>query len=433
MVLRLSTRDEGFAAAFAAFVARPRDVAPDVAATVAGVMAEVRARGFSAVSALTARFDGWTPTAETASVSRAEIEAAERTLDKDVGRALDLAVDRIRAFHEKQRPEDLLYTDESGVTLGWRWTAVDAAGLYAPGGLAAYPSSVLMNAIPAKVAGVRRLVLAAPAPGGIVSPLILAAARRAGVDEIWKIGGAQAIAALAYGAAPIAAVDVVVGPGNAYVAEAKRQVFGAVGIDSVAGPSEILVLADRANDPDCIAADLLSQSEHDPSSQSVLLTDDAAFSDKVEMAVTAQLALSPRRAIAEAAWRAHGAIILLRALEEAPALIDALAPEHLELAVEDPAPVLRAVRHAGAIFLGRASPEAIGDYLAGPNHVLPTSRAARYASGLSVLSFMKRTTLIGATAPALAKIGPPAALLADAEGLPSHAESIRRRLEPGAP
>ncbi len=433
MALRLSTRDEGFAAAFAAFVARPRDAASNVAEVVAEVIRDVRTRGFDAVAALTGRFDRWMPTPETALVRRSEIDAADNAIDPAVGRALDLAEERIRAFHERQRPDDLLYTDETGVTLGWRWTAVDAAGLYAPGGLAAYPSSVLMNAIPAKVAGVRRLVLAAPAPGGIVSPLILAAARRAGIDEIWKIGGAQAIAALAYGAAPIAAVDVIVGPGNAYVAEAKRQVFGAVGIDAIAGPSEILVVADAANSPDVIAADLLSQSEHDASSQSVLLTDDAAFADKVEAAVAAQLARSPRRIIASAAWSANGAVIVLCSFDEAPALIDTLAPEHVELAVENPEALSRAIRHAGAIFLGRSSPEAIGDYLAGPNHVLPTSRAARYASGLSVLSFMKRTTLISASSKALQRVGPAAAALADAEGLPSHADSIRLRLDRGAP
>jgi histidinol dehydrogenase len=428
MPARLRTSDPGFAAAFAAFVGRSRSPTETVAAEVATILAAVRARGFEAVAELTARFDFWTPRPETSAVSREEIAAAERACDAPTLAALDLAAARIRAFHERQRPQDLRYTDEQGATLGWRWTPVDAAGLYAPGGLAAYPSSVLMNAIPAKAAGVGRLVMCVPAPKGALSPLVLAAASRAGVDEIFKVGGAQAIAAMAYGAAPIAPVDVIVGPGNAFVAEAKRQVFGTVGIDSVAGPSEILVVADGANDPYWIAADLLSQSEHDPSSQSILLTDDAVFADKVEAAVAAQLALSPRRAVAEAAWRDNGAVIVLRSLDEAPRLVDAVAPEHVELAVADPEPLARAIRHAGAIFLGRHAPEAIGDYLAGPNHVLPTSRAARYASGLSVLSFMKRTTLIGCDAAALTALGPAAALLADAEGLPSHAASIRLRL-----
>lgn len=428
MAQRLSTRDAGFAAQFAGLIARPRGATGDVAAAVAAIVADVRAHGFRSAAAVTERFDGWTPTPESASVSRAEFDAAERALDPDILGALDLAAKRISDFHEKQRPDDIRYTDEQGLRLGWRWTPVDAAGLYAPGGLAAYPSSVLMNAIPAKIAGVARLALCAPAPNGDLNPMILAAARRAGVDEVWKIGGAQAIAALAYGAAPIAAVDVIVGPGNAYVAEAKRQVFGQVGIDAIAGPSEILVVADAANDPEWIAADLLSQSEHDPSSQSILMTDEAAFADRVEAAVAAQLARSSRRPIASAAWRDNGVVIVLRSLDEAPALIDAIAPEHVELAVYDPERLGRVIRHAGAIFFGRHTPEAIGDYLAGPNHVLPTSRAARFASGLSVLSFMKRTTLIGASMEGLAAIGPAAARLADAEGLPSHAESIRLRL-----
>lgn len=428
MPIRLRTSDPGFAAAFAAFVARPRSASENVSEQVATILAMVRARGFAAVAELTARFDFWAPTPETSAVSRNEIAAAERACDAQTLAALDLAAARIRAFHELQRPQDLRYTDEKGAVLGWRWTPVDAAGLYAPGGLAAYPSSVLMNAIPAKTAGVKRLVLCVPAPKGALNPLVLAAAARAGVDQIFKIGGAQAIAAMAYGAAPIAPVDVIVGPGNAYVAEAKRQVFGTVGIDAVAGPSEILVVADSGADPDWIAADLLSQSEHDASSQSLLLTDDAALAARVEAAIGSQLARSPRRAVAEAAWRDHGAIIVLRSLEEAPELVDAIAPEHVELAVADPEPLARSIRHAGAIFLGRHAPEAIGDYLAGPNHVLPTSRAARFASGLSVLSFMKRTTLIGCDAAALAALGPAAALLADAEGLPSHADSIRLRL-----
>lgn len=429
MPTRLDTRDADFASKFAALAGRQREGGDDVSAAVASILDDVKTRGFEAVADWTERLDGWTPTVSTLAVARSEFEEAENKISRDVLEALDLAAARILAFHEKQRPADHLYTDEQGVTLGWKWRAVDGAGLYAPGGLAAYPSSVIMNAIPAKVAGVGRLALCAPAPKGVVSPLVLAAAKRVGVDEIWKVGGAQAIASLAFGAAPIACVDVIVGPGNSYVAEAKRQVFGRVGIDAIAGPSEILVVADRENDPDQIAADLLSQSEHDPSSQSVLLTDDAAFAIRVEASIAAQLALSARRDIASAAWRAHGAVIVLRSLEEAPALVDALAPEHVELAVADPERLAASIRHAGAIFLGRSTPEAIGDYLAGPNHVLPTSRAARYASGLSVLSFMKRTSIIGCTPASLQAIGPAAARLADAEGLPSHANSIRLRLK----
>lgn len=429
MARRFSTADQDFAAKFAAFLGETRGVAADVANVVATIIGAVESQGFTAVADLTERFDGWRPTPATARVAPSEIAAAIVACDADTLNALHLAAERIRAFHEKQRPSDLLYTDEAGVDLGWRWTAVDAAGLYAPGGRAAYPSSVLMNAIPAKVAGVARLALCAPTPRGEINPYVLAAAHIAGVDEIWRIGGAQAIAMLAYGAGPVAPVDVIVGPGNAYVAEAKRQVFGRVGIDAIAGPSEIVVVADRGNDPAVIAADLLSQSEHDPSSQSILLTDDQAFADSVAREMAHQLAASPRRAIAEAAWTDHGAIILLPALGHAPEIVNALAPEHLELAVEDPAPLLVRIRHAGAIFLGRRTPEALGDYLAGPNHVLPTSRAARYASGLSVLAFMKRTTLIGASSAALQAIGPAAARLADAEGLPSHAASIRLRLK----
>ncbi|MBY0421759.1 MAG: histidinol dehydrogenase [Parvularculaceae bacterium] len=428
MARRLATTDDDFKAAFDALVEGDRDAPADVAAAVAAIIAAVRDRGFAAAAELTALYDGWTPNPQSARVDPAEIDSAERQTDPATLDALDLAAARIRSFHERQKPSDFLYKDDVGVDLGWRWTAVDAAGLYAPGGRAAYPSSVLMNAIPAKAAGVSRLVLCVPAPKGEINPLVLVAARRAGVDEIWKIGGAQAIAALAFGAAPIARVDMIAGPGNAYVAEAKRQVFGRVGIDAIAGPSEIVVVADAGNPPDWIAADLMSQAEHDPSSQCILLTDDAGFADRVEAATRALLERSSRRAIAEAAWRKHGAVVVLRSLDEAPALVDALAPEHVELAVADPAPLLAAIRHAGAIFLGRHTPEALGDYLAGPNHVLPTSRAARYASGLSVLSFMKRTTIVGADVASLRAIGPAAAILADAEGLPAHADSVRLRL-----
>lgn len=430
MVRRLDSADPGFERAFAALVEAPREAEADVKTAVSAIVRDMRARGFEALADLTRKFDRFELTANNVAVTAAEIDAAEAACPRDALDALDLAAARIRAYHEKQRPEDLRYTDDQGVTLGWRWTPVEAAGLYAPGGRAAYPSSVLMNAVPAKVAGVSRLALCVPAPGGALSPLVLAAAKRAGIDEVFRVGGAQAIAAMAYGAGPIRPVDVIVGPGNAYVAEAKRQVFGRVGVDSIAGPSEILVVADGANDPEWIAADLLSQSEHDPSSQSILMTDDAGFAARVAAAVEAQLAASPRRAVAEAAWKANGAIIVLASLDEAPALVDRLAPEHLELAVADPEALLARVRHAGAVFLGRYAPEAIGDYLAGPDHVLPTSRAARYASGLSVLDFMKRTSIIGCGPEGLAAIGPAAARLADAEGLPSHAQSVRLRLKP---
>lgn len=429
MVLRLKSKDAGFAAAFDAFVAKDRDGGADVSAVVREVIANLRAGGLDALKSFTQKFDGFALSDASLRVTEAEIDAAEAACDKEDLAALDFAAARIRAYHEKQLPEDMRYTDDLGVTLGWRWTSVDAAGLYAPGGRAAYPSSVLMNAIPAKVAGVARLAMVTPAPNGEMNPLVLAAAKRAGVNEIYRIGGAQAVAALAYGAGPIKPVDVIVGPGNAYVAEAKRQVFGQVGIDSVAGPSEILVVSDGKSDPNWIAADLLSQAEHDPSSQSVLITDDAGFADKVEAAVKAQLAENPRREIAEAAWNNNSAIFIVSSLDEASALVDKIAPEHLELCVDDPEALLNKVRHAGAIFLGRHAPEAIGDYVAGPDHVLPTARAARYASGLSVLDFMKRTSIIGCDEAAVAKLGPAAARLADAEGLPAHAKSVRVRLK----
>ncbi|GJL90757.1 histidinol dehydrogenase [Hyphococcus sp.] len=428
MVLRLSNSSDDFAAAFDAFIAKDRDGGANVSVVVREVIANVRSQGLDALKSYTEKFDGFELTDANLRVTEAEIDKAEAACNRDDLEALDFAAERIRAYHEKQLPEDMRYTDELGVTLGWRWTCVDAAGLYAPGGRAAYPSSVLMNAIPAKVAGVKRLALVTPAPKGDMNPLVLAAAKRAGVDEIYRIGGAQAIAALAYGSGPINPVDVIVGPGNAYVAEAKRQVFGQVGIDSVAGPSEILVVSDGKSDPNWIAADLLSQAEHDPSSQSVLITDDVAFAGGVEAAVKVQLAENPRREIAEAAWKNNSAIIVVESLNDAPRLVDRIAPEHLELAVDDPEALLKKVRHAGAVFLGRYTPEAVGDYVAGPDHVLPTARAARYASGLSVLDFMKRTSIIGCDEKALSKIGPKAERLADAEGLPAHAKSVRVRL-----
>jgi histidinol dehydrogenase len=429
MAKRMNSVDAGFKQAFDAFIAQDREGGADVAAVVRDIIAAVRADGLAAVKTYTRKFDGFELTDAAIRVSAEEIDRAEAVCDADDLAALDFAAARIRSYHERQMPSDERYTDDMGVTLGWRWTCVDAAGLYAPGGRAAYPSSVLMNAIPAKVAGVARLAMATPAPKGEMNPLVLAAAKRAGIDEIYRIGGAQGIAALAFGAGAIASVDVIVGPGNAYVAEAKRQVFGYVGIDSVAGPSEILVVADGKNNPAWIAADLLSQAEHDPSSQSILITDDRGFADKVSAAVDEQLAASPRKEIAEAAWKNNSAIIVVSSFVYAPALVDCIAPEHLELAVDDPETMLAKVRHAGAVFLGRLTPEAVGDYVAGPNHVLPTARAARYASGLSVMDFMKRTSIIGCDAAALAKIGPAAATLADAEGLASHAKSVRVRLK----
>ncbi|WDI31215.1 histidinol dehydrogenase [Hyphococcus flavus] len=430
MALRLNSADADFDSAFETYVKCDRNGDADVSGVVREVVAKVRMEGMEAVKAYTAKFDQFALTDENLRVASDEIDQAEAACDTEDLKALDFAAERIRDYHEKQLPIDVRYTDDAGVTLGWRWTCVDAAGLYAPGGRAAYPSSVLMNAIPAKVAGVSRLAMVTPSPKGDMNPLVLAAAKRARVSEIYRIGGAQAIAALAYGAGPIKPVDVIVGPGNAFVAEAKRQVFGAVGIDSVAGPSEILVVADGKNDPQWIAADLLSQAEHDPSSQSVLITDDAAFADKAAAAVEEQLEASPRREIAQAAWNDNSAIIVVGSLNDAPELVNAIAPEHLELAVDDPEVMLKKIRHAGAIFLGRYAPEAVGDYVAGPDHVLPTARAARYASGLSVLDFMKRTSIIGCDEAALNKIGRQAARLADAEGLPAHAKSVRVRLKP---
>ncbi|MBB4657859.1 histidinol dehydrogenase [Parvularcula dongshanensis] len=431
MPARLDIGDDGFEAAFARILGAKREVTAEVGDAVAEIIAQVRADGDDALCALTSRFDRFELTKEALAIGQDEVEAAVRDCPEDQLEALRLAASRIEAYHARQLPEDARWTDEAGVTLGWRWTPIDAAGLYVPGGTASYPSSVLMNAIPARVAGVERLVMVVPTPDRALNPLVLAAAKLAGVTEIYRVGGAQAIAALAFGTQTIAPVDKIVGPGNAFVAAAKRQVFGHVGIDSIAGPSEIAVIADGGNDPAWIAADLLSQSEHDPSSQSVLFTTDAAFADAVEREAEAQIEASPRGRIARAAWEANGAVVTVRTLGEAAALSNRLAPEHLELAVEDPDALLAQIRHAGAVFLGRHAPEAIGDYVAGPDHVLPTARAARYASGLSVLDFVKRTTVTGLTADAIRAIGPAAATLADAEGLPSHAQSVRLRLEQG--
>ena len=427
-MIRLDTRDPGFEAAFTALGEARRDTDGDVAADVSAILARVRTEGDAALADLTARFDGFDLAAKGWNVSRDVCAAAYASLEPDLRDALDLAAARIRSYHERQRPADSDWTDPVGVRMGARWNAVDAAGLYVPGWRAAYPSSVLMNAIPAKVAGVARLAMVTPTPGGEPNPAVLAAAHIAGVDEIWRIGGAQAIGALAYGTATIAPVDVIVGPGNAWVAEAKRQVYGRVGIDMVAGPSEILVVADAFNDPAWIAADLLSQAEHDPTSQAILMTDDADFADAVIAAVEALLPTLSTGDAARASWDAHGAVVLLASLDDAPPLIDRLAPEHLELAVAAPEALFARVRHAGSVFLGRHTPEAIGDYLGGPNHVLPTGRRARFASGLSVTDFMKRTSFLSATPDAIAALGRAATTLADAEGLPAHAASVRARL-----
>lgn len=417
-----------FATAFAELLSQKRETAVDVADSVAKIVADVEARGDAALFELTKRFDRFELSSANLRVGADEIAKAKAATPPATLKALQLAAKRIEDFHRRHKPADDLFTDASGVTLGARWTPVDAAGLYVPGGLAAYPSSVLMNAIPAKIAGVKRLVAATPAPDGKLNPLVLAAADLAGVTEIYRVGGAQAVAALAHGTKSIARVDKIVGPGNAYVAAAKRQVFGLVGIDSIAGPSEVLIIADKANDPAWIAADLLAQAEHDEAAQSILITDDEAFGRAVAAEVDRQLATLPRADIARASWQRHGAIILVKSLADAPELADKIAPEHLQICTAQPQATASKVRHAGAIFLGVHTPEAIGDYVAGPNHVLPTARAARFSSGLSVLDFMKRTTILGCTPDALSAIGEAAATLADAEGLGAHARSIRIRL-----
>ncbi len=429
MPLFLTTTDTDFEANFAAFLTTKREDSPDVDAVVADIIADVRSRGDAAVIDLTAKFDRLQLTPETLAFTPDEIEAECAKVSDADRAALELAADRIRAYHIRQMPEDASWTDDVGATLGWRWGPVSAAGLYVPGGLASYPSSVLMNAIPAKVAGVERLAIAVPTPDGICNPLVLLAARISGVDTIYRIGGAQAIAALAYGTETIAAVDKITGPGNAFVAAAKRRVFGRVGIDMIAGPSEILVIADRNNEPDWIAVDLLSQAEHDESAQSILITDDAEFGQAVAAAVDAQLETLERRAIAAPSWRDFGAVITVRDMDEAVALSDRIAPEHLELCVADADGMAARVKHAGAIFIGAWTPEAIGDYVGGPNHVLPTARSARFSSGLSVMDFLKRTTLSKMTPQALAAIGPAAERLAISESLEAHGLSVRARLD----
>ncbi|TCD04926.1 histidinol dehydrogenase [Erythrobacteraceae bacterium CFH 75059] len=426
----LRSRDGGFAAQFEALASGPRGDSPDVTDTVAAILADVRVRGDAAVAEHTAAHDGHRLAHDTDwCISPAQCRQAYDALSGDLRAALTLAADRIRAFHEGQLPADRDYTDAAGIRLGARWSAVDAAGLYVPGGRAAYPSSLLMNALPARVAGVERLVVTTPTPGGQVNPLVLAAAHVAEVDEVWRIGGAQAIGALAFGTGRIRPVDVITGPGNAFVAEAKRQVFGVVGIDMIAGPSEILVIADAANDPRWIAADLLSQAEHDPSAQAVLITDDDAFAEAVVEAVADELRGLATAAVASESWSVNGAVVVVDdLLAEAPALANRLAAEHVELALDDPEAMFARIRHAGSVFLGRHTPEAVGDYIAGPNHVLPTGRRARFSSGLSVLDFMKRTSFIAVPEGGLPQIGPAAAALAHAEGLPAHARSIEVRL-----
>ncbi|MDE2200456.1 MAG: histidinol dehydrogenase [Rhodospirillales bacterium] len=433
-MIRLDSRAAGFEAAFAALLDQARETTTRVDAVVGAIIADIRARGDAALCEYTNRFDRVAVTPATLRITAGEIDAAMAAVPPSLHAALDLAATRIEAFHAAQMPQDLRLDDAAGLTLGMRWGALDAVGLYVPGGKAAYPSSVLMNALPARVAGVGRIAMCVPAPDGVLNPLVLAAARRAGVHEIYRVGGAQAVAALAWGTASIAPVDRIVGPGNAYVAEAKRQVFGRVGIDSIAGPSEVVIIAEAGRDPRRIAVDLLAQAEHDEAAQAILITDSAQLAADVAAAVLAEIPTLARAAIAGASWEAHGAVILVRDLEEAVALTNRLAPEHLQLMVADPAALFARIRHAGAAFLGDFCPEAVGDYVAGPNHVLPTGRTARFASGLSVFDFLKRTTWVAADADALARVGPAGVALAEAEGLGAHARSIALRLgnRPGA-
>ncbi len=424
----LNTSSKNFAAEFDILLAAKRKAASSVDDVVAGIIDDVRTRGDAAVLECTKKFDGLDIGAADMRVSVEEFDAAEKAVPDDQLQALRAAATRITAYHTRQMPGGDQYTDDTGVQLGYRWTAIESVGVYTPGGKAAYPSSVLMTAIPAKVAGVDRLVMTVPAPGGALSPLVLVAARQAGIDEIYKIGGAQAVAALAYGTQSIPAVNKIAGPGNAYVASAKRQVFGVTGIDMEAGPSEILVVADGQNNADWIAADLLSQAEHDESAQSILITDDGDFALKVVASLGQALGTLERSAIAGKSWADHGVVIVVRSLDEAPALVDRIAPEHLELAVADPDGFAAKIRNAGAIFLGRFTPEAIGDYIAGPSHVLPTGRSPRYASGLSVFDFLKRTSLVRCDEASIRAVGPFAVTLAEAEGLGAHAQSVKLRL-----
>jgi len=430
MPIRLDTRAADFAERFRAFLDTKREASEDVEQAVRAIIADVVARGDRALIELTRRFDRLDLNAAGLKVSAGDMQAATKACDPEALAALKLARERIEAYHARQRPADDRFVDALGVELGHRWTAIEAVGLYVPGGTAAYPSSVLMNAVPAKVAGVPRLVMTVPSPDGKLNPLVLAAAQLAGVDEIYRVGGAQAVAALAYGTATIAPVAKIVGPGNAYVAAAKRLVFGKVGIDMIAGPSEVLIVADHDANPEWIAADLLAQAEHDTAAQAILITDDAALADRVAAAVDGQLKSLPRGETAGASWRDFGAIVLVRDLAEAVPLVDAIAPEHLEIETRDADALAARVRNAGAIFLGHHTPEAIGDYVAGSNHVLPTARSARFSSGLGVLDFMKRTSLLKLAPDGLAKLGPAAIALGRAEGLDAHARSVALRLNP---
>ncbi|HXE02329.1 MAG TPA: histidinol dehydrogenase [Hyphomicrobium sp.] len=428
MPMRLSTNDSNFESQFVALLGQKREVSTDVDDTVRAIIADVRTRGDAGLAELTLKYDRLDLQRAGPAVTAAEIEAAFASCSKDTLDALYFARDRIADHHKRQLPSDDRYRDAAGVELGHRWTAVESAGLYVPGGLASYPSSVLMNAVPAKVAGVPRIVMVVPSPGGELNPLVLAAAKISGVTEIYRIGGAQAIAALAYGTETIRPVVKIVGPGNAYVAAAKRQVFGVVGIDSIAGPSEVLVIADKHNDPEWIATDLIAQAEHDTAAQSILMTDDAGFATAVEQAVGRQLQILPRGNIAGQSWNAFGATIVLKSLGEAPALADRIAAEHLEIATENAEDLAKRIRNAGAIFIGHVTPEVIGDYVSGSNHVLPTARSARFSSGLGVLDFMKRTSILKLDAAALAALGPAAMTLARAEGLEGHRRSVEIRL-----
>jgi histidinol dehydrogenase len=425
---RFRFTDPEFETAFSAFVDERRETPEEVDAVVRDVIAAVRAEGLAALLRYAKDFDGISLDEQSIRVSEAEIEAGAAACPQAVRDAIAFAAERIRSYHARQRPADLRFTDEAGVELGWRWTALEAVGIYVPGGRAAYPSTVLMNAVPAAVAGVERIAMVTP-PGRL-QPAVLAAAKAAGVHEIWRVGGAQAVAALAYGAGPIRPVDKIVGPGNAFVTAAKRRVYGAVGIDALAGPSEIVVVADAASKPDWIAADLLSQAEHDPAAQAILITDDEDFAAKVEAAVLAQLSTLSTGQDAAASWRNHGAIVIAP-LDEAPRLVDRIAPEHVEFALDEPERLADRVRHAGAIFLGRHAPEAIGDYVAGSNHVLPTSRAARFSSGLSLYDFLKRTSIVKCDEAAFARLAPATIALAEAEGLPAHARSAAIRMGQG--
>jgi histidinol dehydrogenase len=424
----LLTSDPDFATTFAALLSEKREVSDEVDTAVRGIIADVRARGDQALIDLSAKFDAIDLNKSGIEVTAQEVDAAVAQCSRETLDALSFAADRIRVHHERQLPKSERYTDQTGVELGDRWTAVESAGLYVPGGSASYPSSVLMNALPAIVAGVPRIVMVVPSPRGELNPLVLAAARLCGVEEIYRVGGAQAVAALAYGTETVKPVVKIVGPGNAYVAAAKRQVFGTVGIDSIAGPSEVLVIADKDNDPEWIAADLLAQAEHDKAAQSILMTDDAGFAKAVEAAVARQLATLPRGNIAGESWNVFGALIVLRSFDEAPALADRIAAEHLEIATANSETLAGAIRNAGAIFIGAYTPEVIGDYVAGSNHVLPTARSARFSSGLGVLDFMKRTSLLKLDAAALHRVAGPAMTLASSEGLEAHRRSVEIRL-----